>query len=582
MSNSSTGVKCGERTARQGRLQITRALLANALRHHRAGQVDEAERIYSQILAIDPNHSDSLHLLGMAAYHTGRPEDAIAMICKAIAVNDTVAAYHSNLGTILQAQGRLDEAETYYKRALVLDPHLAEAHYNLGNVYYAQNQMEQAAACYEHALALQPKLAEAHYNLGNARQALGKLEEALACYEQALAIDPCKYEAIHNLGNALQALGRFEEALGCYERVLALEPAYAKGHYSLASVLHAMGKLDEACASYEAALALRPDLVEAAFAESLLQLLRADFTSGWRNYEWRWKTKDHTPKMREYRQPFWSGEKLSGRLLIWGEQGIGDEIMFAGLIPDALRSGNHCVLDCDARLKPLFTRSFRSIDVVSTRASGDLADADPAHNPEFRIAAHLPSGSLPGLFRATGAAFAATTSPYLIADPIAREGFRTRYADGRLMVGLAWYTNNRRTGRIRSVGLPLFAPLLTRTDIRWVSLQYGDHDVLGKQASAAGAPLLIDRAVNQFTDIDLFAAQIAALDMVITIDNSTAHLAGALGIPTWILLPFVADWRWLLVSEDSPWYPTVRLFRQSRPGDWQSVIRQVQCALPVR
>jgi ADP-heptose:LPS heptosyltransferase len=257
--------------------------------------------------------------------------------------------------------------------------------------------------------------------------------------------------------------------------------------------------------------------------------------------------------------------------LVWGEQGVGDEIMFSGLIPDVIRTGNRCLLDCDPRLNPLFTRSFPGIDVVS--------GIDLMRDPKLDIAAHVPSGSLPSLFRASHAAFASTTSPYLVADPVARERFRAHYNDGRRLIGLAWYTKNRSKGRDRSIDLSLFASLFARSDIRWVSLQYGDHDDLQSQAASANTPILIDRSVNQFSDIDLFAAQIAALDMVVTIDNSTAHLAGALGVPALVLLPFVSDWRWLQAREDSPWYPTLRLFRQPEHGDWQSVMQRVQSAL---
>ena len=185
------------------------------------------------------------------------------------------------------------------------------------------------------------------------------------------------------------------------------------------------------------------------------------------------------------------------------------------------------------------------------------------------------------MFRPSSASFAATTSPYLIANPTERERFRARYADGRPLVGLAWYTRNQKTGRDRSIDLSLLAPLFERTDIQWVSLQYGDHDALEKQAATANAPIFIDRSVDQLADIDIFAAQIAALDLVITIDNSTAHLAGALGVPVWVLLPFARDWRWLQLREDSPWYPTMRLFRQPQRGDWQSVIQKVRPLCPL-
>ncbi|MGA8834893.1 MAG: tetratricopeptide repeat protein, partial [Candidatus Sulfotelmatobacter sp.] len=394
------------RTGGQNTSPVIQDMLRNGLRHHQAGRLNEAERIYRQILAIDIHHADSLHLLGMVAYQAAGHEIAVELICRAIAINPAEAAYHSNLGTVFQSQGRLEEAAASYERAVILRPDLAEAHYNLGNVLYEQDRWEDAAACYQHALVLLPGLAEAHYNLGNALQAQDKFVEAVACYERALALQPEKYEARHNLGNALQALGKLEDAMACYEQVLNVQPGYARAHYSAGCLLHALGNLDDALVQYRLARALQPDLAQAGFSESLAQLLQGEFAAGWQNFEWRWQTKDHDTPMRAYPQPLWAGEKLaSGRLLIWREQGVGDEIMFAGLIPDVIRTGNRCVLDCDARLKPLFTRSFPGIEVVS----GNLAGQAPENDPELEIAAHLPSGSLPGLFRASNAAFAATT-----------------------------------------------------------------------------------------------------------------------------------------------------------------------------
>ena len=527
------------RTATQGPSRRIQAMLGDALQHHQAGRAAEAERIYRQILAIDPRHADSLHLLGMIAFQGGRHDIAARMIREAIAINKRAARYHSNLGTVLQAQGKLDEAVACFEQALGLDPNSAEAHGNLGTVRLTQGKPDEAESHHRRSLALNPKLPESHYNLGNALQNQDKLDEAVECYERALT----------------------------------LRPGYAKAHYNLGAARLAQGNAIEALAHYRAALAIQPNYAQAGFAASLTQLFMGDLTAGWRDFEWRWQAKElHKTPMRLYPVPLWRGEKLvSGRLLIWGEQGVGDEVMFAGLIPDVIRLGERCILDCDARLKPLFARSFPSAEVVSVQ--------DLRNNPSQDIAAHLPSGSLPGIFRTTEAAFAATTSPYLFADPAARDRFRARYADGNRQVGLAWHTTNPKTGRYRSIDLSLFAALFARPGIRWVSLQYGDHSTLESQAAAAGAPILVDRSVNQLADIERFAAQIAAMDLVVTIDNSTAHLAGALGVPTWVLLPAVPDWRWLEAREDTPWYPTLRLFRQPRPGDWQSVMQTVRSAL---
>jgi tetratricopeptide (TPR) repeat protein/ADP-heptose:LPS heptosyltransferase len=666
-------------------------MLGNAIRHHQQGKLAEAERIYRQILDLDPHHADSLHLLGVLAHQVGRDEIAVELIRKAIACDKRPAPYYSNLGTALQALGRMEEAGAYYlqalalkpdlaeaqmnlgaileaqgkpeeaearfRRALDLRPDLAEAHVNLGsilqrkgkleeaaasheralalkpqfaeacfnlgntrqaqgkldaavasyrraltlkpaaavihgnlaNALLAQEKLDEAVASYERALALKPDYAEACYNLGNARQAQNNLEAAASCYERALALKPGLSEAHYNLGNTRQAQDRLEDAAACFERALALRPRYAEAHYNLGCVLQGMGRLDEALVWMGKALEIQPDYPQARFGQALAQIQSGDLTAGWRNYESRWQSIDHQTPMRAYPQPRWTGESLaSGRLLLWAEQGVGDEIMFAGLIPDAIRSGNRILLDCEARLKPLFARSFPGIEVVSGfdagRESGPALLRAPspsasAHSAQTEFAAHLPTGSLPGLFRGDEAAFTATTSPYLRADPLARERFRASYSDGRPLIGLAWYTKNKETGRKRSIDLSLLASLFGESGIRWISLQYGDFDALEEQVRTANAAILVDRTVDQFADMDLFAAQIAAMDLVVTIDNSTAHLAAALGVPVWVLLPFAADWRWLQTRTGSPWYPTMRLFRQPQRGDWQSVIETVQSAL---
>ncbi len=655
-------------------------MCARAIQFHQRGELAEAERIYRQILELDPHHADSLHLLGVLAHQVGRDDVAVELIRKAIARDKRPAAYHSNLGTAFQALGRLDEAaacyeralaihpelaeaqmnlgavlealgkrelaEARFRRALALCPDLAEAHVNLGNILQAQGKLAEAVASHQRALTLKPGLAEVHGNLGNALQAQGKLEEAaasyrralelkpemaevlgnlgntllaqnklgdaeacyaralelkpeyaegwynlgnlrqaqnppdkrdklaeaVACYERAIQLKPQLAEAHYNLGNTLHTLERLEEAAASFERALALRPEYAEAHYNLGCVLENLGRLEEALRSMATALEIQPGYPQARFGQALAQLRRGDYASGWRNYESRWQSPDHDTPWRAYPQPLWRGEKLaSGRLLLWGEQGIGDETQFAGLIPEALRTGNSVVLDCDARLQPLFARSFPGVEVVSGYG--------PAEAHEAGFTAQLPTGTQPGLFRKTEAAFAATASPYLQADPAERERFRVRYGDGRRLIGLAWQTRNQKTGRRRSIALERLAPLFALSGIRWISLQYGTFDVLEEQAAAANAPLLIDRGVDQFANIDCFAAQVAAMDQVITIDNSTAHLAAALGRPVWLLLPFAADWRWLEARQESPWYPTLRLFRQSKPGDWEPVVEKLRASL---
>jgi len=659
-----------------GAFSVVRGLFARALEHHQQGRLAEAERLYRQVLALEPRHADSLHLLGAIAHQVGRDEVAVELIGAAIELDKRQAAYYSNMGASLQALGRLEEAERSYERAIklkpelaeaqmnlgavleaqgkrewaeqrfrqaiALKPELAEAHVNLGNVLQEQGKLEEAIAsheqalalkpdfaearfnyanalqargrldeavesyrralvlkpgaasfygnlgnallaqgklndaeaCYERALELQPEYAEAWYNLGNARQAqstgrLGKLEEAASCYERAIELKPELPEAHYNLGNTLHTLDLLESARASFEQALVLRPAYAEAHYNLGCVLEDLGRLPPAIASMRSALALKPEYAQARFGLALARLRGGDFAAGWRSYESRWQSPDHDTPWRDYAEPRWTGEALrAGRLLLWGEQGVGDEIQFAGLLPQAMASGDRIVLDCDARLKPLFARSFPGIEVVS--------GCGPAEAREKDFGAQLPVGSLPGLYRTSEAAFEATVSPYLKADQALRQHFRAEYGSGERLIGLAWQTRNQKTGRKRSLNLSRLKPLFALPGIRWVSLQYGDFDALEAQAAAAGAPLVVDRSVDQMVNMDRFAAQVAAMDQVITIDNSTAHLAGALGVPTWMMLPFAADWRWMERRADTPWYPTLRLFRQPARGDWDSVLDSVR------
>jgi tetratricopeptide (TPR) repeat protein len=538
------------------------------------GKPDQAAARFRAALALRPNLAEAHMNLGNILQSQGKLADAVASHDRALSFKPNFAEACFNRGNALQAQGKLDDAVASYRRALSLKPGMPEAHGNMGNALQAQKRLDEAVDCYERALAIKPDYAEAHYNLGNARQAQDLLTEAANCYQRALAIKPHLPEAHYNLGNTRQAQDDLEAAAICFERALALKPSYAEAHYNLACILQQQGRLAEALPSFERAVSLKPDYAQARFGQALAQIQNGDFAQGWSSYESRWQSIDHDTPMRAYPQPLWNGQKLpSGRLLLWGEQGVGDEIMFAGLLPDVIRTGSQITLECEARLQPLFVRSFPSIEVIC----GARPAAVSVQDSEF--AAHLPTGSLPGLFRTTQAQFVGSTSPYLKADPIERDRFRERYSDGRRLVGLAWQTRNHKTGRKRSINLAEFAPLLALPGIRWISLQYGDFDALDQQAAEARAPIHIDRTVDQLTDLDRFAAQVAAMDQVVTVDNSTAHLAGALGVPVWVLLPFAADWRWLKESEDSPWYPSMRLFRQPTAGDWESVIHGVRSVL---
>jgi len=521
-------------TSNASALQTT---LQRALKLHTAGDRRAAEWLYRQVLELDPNHSDALHLLGLVEYQNQNFQTAAELIQRAIEINSTQAAFFMDLGSVYRSLGNLRKAAEYYIEAIRLNPQSAEAYVNLGNVFQDGQQFDDAVACFRRAIDLKPGLIGAYENLGNALRKMCRFADSLVAHRKALELNPNRPSTYYNLALLMTDLGKYDDALVYFTRCLEL-------------------KIDF------------PDRV--LFLQGLIELLLGKLVAGWALYERRWGNPDHDTPRRNYAQPLWAGEKLSrGDLFIWGEQGIGDEVMFTGLLPDVLRTGNRCVLECDPRLRPLFARSFPAITVVSRPADERMID----------IGAHIPAGSLPRLFRSTHAAFRTTQFSYLVPDPVQRQVLRNHYYDGRPLIGLAWKTKSKRSAHLRSIDLRAFTPYFSNGDFQVANLQYGDPEELAAEARDAGLSLRIDRNVDQFSDLDIFASQIAAMDLVISIDNSTAHLSGALGVPVFLLLPFAPDWRWQLNREDSPWYPSMRIFRQEALLEWKPVLDRVHDAL---
>jgi len=520
--------------------------LDTAVRMYEARQFDEAQQQCMEILSQNVQSTDSLNLLGLILYEKGHYDVAVRMLSRALAIEKNNPVYHSNMGMILEAQQKYDQAIMEYQRAVKLRSDYVNAHYNLGTLYSRMGKLQDAVGYLKRALALNPNFAQAHSNLGIIYNLQRKFDKAITHLNHAIARNPELAEAHNSKGLVLQAQGDYQRSLVSYDRALALNPAFS----------------------------------DAQFNRSMLLLLHANYTFGWPSYEARWSASGFQTAQRNYPKPLWNGEKLqNGRLFLWGEQGIGDEIMFAGLIPDVLRTEQLVTLECDARLQPLFMRSFPKVDVIAREKSVTEGSQE---TPVDGVAAHLPTGSLPQLFRKRASDFTTVNAAFLQASRDECEAIRSKYGSGKKLVGLAWYSKNKTTGFQRSIELKQLTPLLKAPGIEWVSLQYGDHDALQAEVAKARMPIMIDRSVNQIVDIDRFAAQVSAMDLVITIDNSTAHLAAALGCTVWLLLPEVPEWRWLLQRSDCPWYPTMRIFRQSKADDWSSVIAQVREELESR
>jgi tRNA-Thr(GGU) m(6)t(6)A37 methyltransferase TsaA len=609
------------------------ALFDAALQDHQAGRLAEAEQGYRQVLAALPSHSDTLHLLGVVAHQSGRDQLAVDMIGRAIAINANNAAYHSNLGAALFALGRPDDAVASYRRALALNPDYPEAyrnqgtalrrldrreealacfraalerrpdylealndqgavlaelgrldeasfcfrravalapdypdaHNNLGSMLSQLWRLDEAAACFRRALALHPDYPEAQNNLGNVLKEQGRWDEAIECYRGALAVNPDYPEALNNLGSMLKQQGRLDEAVVCYRRALQLRPDFADPHNNLANALAAQLQFDEAIACYRRALALKPDFADAHNNLGMILLGRGDMAAGWEEYEWRWQTPQLRKARRDFAQPQWRGEAASGRtLLIHAEQGFGDTLQFCRYAALAAARGLRVILEVQQPLVRLL-RSLAGPELVVGRG-------DPL--PAFDL--HCPMMSLP-LAMGTSVASIPGDGPYLSADAVQAAQWRARLEaapGGDRRVGLVWAGNPRRhspevsaVDRRRSIDPALLAPLFQVPGLRFFSLQ--------KDGPPAPAQFALTDVMAEMSDFADTAALIANLDLVISVDTSVVHLAAALGKPVWMLDRFDPCWRWLSGRRDSPWYPTLRLYRQLRAGDWDSVVAEV-------
>ena len=512
--------------------------LALAIGHHQNGRWAEAESIYRQILALQPEHADALHLSGLIAYHQGDNARAVALIARAIQIRPLEASYHYNLGVLFQAETQFEGAAACYRQALAIKPDYLEVFPNLGAVLHEQGRFDEALICYRQALAIKPDYAVAHCNMGFTLQGQGKIDEAIACYLQALRINPDYAEACCNLGVALSE-SRPEESITHYRQALAINPGYADARFNLALVLLRLG----------------------------------NFAEGWQHYEARFDQRKSVrttikPKLSYQR---WAGEDLSGKsIVVWPEQGMGDEIQSVRYISLLKALGAaRITLVCKAPLQALFGSVHGADAVIAESAAAQLESHDYW---TFQM-------SLPLHFKTRPESIPATL-PYLSADSAKIGQWSSLLPARGFKVGLVWKGSvTHKNDSHRSLpGLSVLAPLWSVADITFVSLQKGQGEEEAANAPAGQSLLDLGSKIEDFSDT---AAIMAQLDLIICVDTAAAHLAGALGKPCWMLLPRRgSDWRWQDDRTDTPWYPGVmRLFRQSDSGGWGSAVAGLTAAL---
>lgn len=524
---------------------------------------DEALAGYDKTLSLKPDSAEAYNNRGNVLKDLRRYDEALVSYARAIALKpDYVNAYH-NQGATQILLHRYDDALASYDKLLLLKPDYVETYNNRAFVLKALGRFEDVLANYDKALSLNPGSAAAHHNRATALETLQRFDEALAGYDSAIALKPDFAESQGNRGNVLRALQRYDEALSAYAEAIALNPSIAEIYSNQANLFIDLGRYREALACFDRAIALKPDFAEANYNKGLLELLLGNYREGWQLHEWRWKTAKQKDFARNFQQPLWLNDApLGGRtLLLHAEQGLGDTLQFVRYVPMVEALGARVILEAPAALAPLLRTLKGDFTLIE---QGDAL-------PGFDL--HCPLMSLPLAFGTTVDSIPANI-PYLAADPQKRAMWRERLGPkDRPRIGLVWSgAASHSNDRHRSMGLVTLTPLLL-LDYEFHSLQK-ELRTEDRAAAAEFTQVVRDHgaALHDFADT---AALVAELDLIITVDTSVAHLAGAMGKPVWILLSYVADFRWLTERSDSPWYPTARLFRQDGIGSWSNVLEDV-------
>ncbi len=578
------------------------SLFSEGLSHHMEGRVDQAKRIYLEILKKDPGHADALHHLGLVHLQSGLISQAINEIQSSLVsdprnsnalanlsycfnlIGDHIEASAScnaaleidpdndgawtNLGNAQRELEFFAEALCSYDRALCLCPGNPRYIYNVGLALFDQGDFDRAKEYFQKCLAIDPSIPEAHNNLGACSLKLHDPLVALNHANRAIELNPDYAEAWSNRGNAFNDLKRHDEALASHERSIELNPDYAEAWSNRGNAFNDLRRHEEALASYDRSIELKPDYAKAHWNKSLVLLRCGFFEEGWKLYEWRWQLDSSTSLRRDFIQPLWRGEQpIAGRtILLHAEQGLGDTIQFYRYVKLVALRGAKVIVEVQKPLVGIFKTLGGSITVV---AKGDVL-------PKFDY--HCPLLSLPLAFKTDLNSISADI-PYLCPDNKKLQEWSIKVGlKKQIRIGIVWGgSREHKNDKNRSICALAMSKLLT-DNFEWFSLQKeyrdGDRQMLERSKVYDYSNVLLD-----FSDT---AALLSQLDLVISVDTSVAHLAGAMGKPTWVMLPYIPDFRWLWDREDSPWYPSMRLFRQPAPGDWSPVIYNVSSALRAR
>lgn len=550
-------------------------LLIRGLALHKEGKVAEAERLYDKVLKYNPASGDALNLKGSIASGRGQHALSLKLYDRAVALMPAYADAHYNRAGALAALGRAEEALAAYGKAIALRPTYGDAHLNAGLVHHKLGRLQDAAAAFRQAAALSPHDPRGPYNLGvclqeslpgaDSSRRAALTAESTAAFERALALDPGSAQVLYGFATLHSENGDHARAALLVEAALRLKPDWSDAWNNLGNHYEGLGRRADAVAAFDRALALNPRNMGAVVNRGLTQLALGHMSAGWEGYAHRFDDPRFPFSPRAWPWPAWRGEDLAGKsILLWSDQGIGDEVLYASMVQEVAARAGTCVVECTDRLAPLYRRSFPGIEVAAKRP--EVHAALMARAFDF----HCSVLDLGRWLRPALTAFPNRAS-LLAADPARTAALRAKYLQagpGRKLAGLSWRSTNPRMGNQKSHPLGWFSPLLTTSGFTFVNVQYGNvNNELETLAGAGGGMVLNDPEIDSLKDLDAFAAQLAALDVVITVSNSAAHAAGALGVPTLVLVPdhHKRLWYWFDRGRFSPWYRSVRIIRDSGP-----------------
>ena len=550
-------------------------VLDTAVKHHQAGNLAEAERLYRSVLDQDPNQADALNLLGVIFQQSGDLDQALGLFDRAMTAAPDLATVPFNKANALRDGGRPDEARRAYEAALAIDPGYPDALLNLGALLQESGDTAAAIERIAALLAFNPDNAQAHYNLGKCRQAQGRLEEAENAITTAITLDPAFPDAHFAQANVLADLGKFTAAIKHIETAIKLKPNWAEAYNNWGNYLLDMDRHEEAVEKYEQSLLMDPENMNCSVNRGLALLTMGNLSEGWKAYKNRGLSgAPYYPSLGNGMTP-WNGESIEGKnVLVWSEQGLGDEILYASALEECARLTRSCTFACATKLVPIFMRSFAHIPKI--RIVAMAAEILSAGKFELNISLV----DLAAFFRPSLSAFP-EPQPYLKWDRERTSELKKMYRSSsktkELYVGISWASTNPIIGDRKSVPPELWQPILRCRSVRFFNLQQGPMaGEMENISTTLGTEVFKDPSLDIENDLDSALCQIGAMDLVIACSNTTAHLAGASGVPTWVLVPTgrARLWYWFLGGQQCPWYQNLKLYRRAPTGDWCDVMEK--------